>query len=517
MPQKRSTYDELYGQLRKNNTPPKNRPGPTQTKTTTRPGPAAEEAVSQPVQASPVYDLPDDGLYFTADGLSMLTNTPAQQAEAVSAAVPQAEAAQPEPSNLEKILQSLMAQYDSTNVYTPRTEAERRAQAEGEYQTHYDSLRQTARQQQEQNDLALQQQLENDLITLQQQGDRSDLALQQQRAGLQDTYDRQREDSARQYRQAYSQADRQMLGRGMQRSSYAAQTLANIGQKGAEAQQRLWDAQGAAEGNIDTQRAQLAAQIAEQRANASRQSDAKRAQLAQQLNAQLAQYDNSQNTDIMNRMRQLEDQDYTRTQESQSTKNQLAANIYNLLVNAEKNGISTGSGSSSAASGYGGAAAAGGSASGYAGGGSSGSGGGSSGSRGSAGNPSFSQSDYTKSIAAIKAGKLKANESPITTLGGIAAANAFYKTNPSASTVKNAGSGAQVSGAAKSADLSTTAGLINALTPKFQPVASIPSSSTVQLSGPVDNSFLGALNQMGASENKTFESELQKALASKKK
>jgi hypothetical protein len=37
--------------------------------------------------------------------------------------------------------------------------------------------------------------------------------------------------SDEQFRQAYSQADRQMLGRGMQRSSYGAQTLANLDQQ----------------------------------------------------------------------------------------------------------------------------------------------------------------------------------------------------------------------------------------------------------------------------------------------
>lgn len=52
-----------------------------------------------------------------------------------------------------------------------------------------------------------------------------------------------RDDLAKQYRQAYSQADRGMLGRGMQRSSYGAQTLANIQQEGLRQQENNWNQQ----------------------------------------------------------------------------------------------------------------------------------------------------------------------------------------------------------------------------------------------------------------------------------
>lgn len=281
----------------------------------------------------------------------------------------QTEETKPSVDGLAKMLEEMLAQYDATSVYTPRTEEERRAQAQDEYQSHYDFLRQTARQQQE----------------------RSDLALAQQREGLQRTYDQQREESAKNYRNVYSQADRQMLGRGMQRSTYAAQTLANIGQQGAEAQQRLYDAQGAAEANIDAQRAQLAQQLADQ----------------------LAQYDNSQQTDIMNRMRQLEDQDYTRSQESQASRSQLATSIYNLLMNARKNGISTTVGGTSGTSGSAGTAGSGSGTS-----GSSGSSiGNLGGSSGPVGSSSWNGAEYRASRAAIEAGLLRQNESPLTTYG----------------------------------------------------------------------------------------------------
>ena len=57
------------------------------------------------------------------------------------------------------------------------------------------------------------------------------------------TYGKQREESDKQYAQAIAQADRQALGRGMQRSSYNAQTLANLRQKGIEANNDIAAAQ----------------------------------------------------------------------------------------------------------------------------------------------------------------------------------------------------------------------------------------------------------------------------------
>lgn len=181
-------------------------------------------------------------------------------------------------------------------TYTPKTPEQIREQAEGEYKSYYDQL----------------------ALAAQQQKDQSDLALQQQREGLQDTYDRQREDSAKQYRQAYSQVDRAMLGRGMQRSSYTAQTLANLLQEGAEAQQDIGDAQAAAEGNIDAQRTQL----------------------TQQLAAQLGQYDAAKQADILARIRELEDQEYDRSQADRSQQNSLALQLYQAMYQEDRDRLS---------------------------------------------------------------------------------------------------------------------------------------------------------------------------------
>jgi len=179
--------------------------------------------------------------------------------------------------------------------YTPKTEAELRTQAEGEYQSYYDQLRLAAQQQQQ----------------------ASDLRLAQQREGLATTYDKQREQSAKQYAQAYSQADRQLLRRGMQRSSYGAQSLANISTQGIEAQQTIADAQAAAEANIDEQRTLL----------------------QQQLAAQLSQYTASQQADVLNRLRQLQDQEYNRQVDAWKSQSTLLQQLYQNEYQQERDAI----------------------------------------------------------------------------------------------------------------------------------------------------------------------------------
>lgn len=179
--------------------------------------------------------------------------------------------------------------------YTPKTDAELRTQAEGEYQSYYDQLRLAAQQQQA----------------------ASDLRLAQQREGLATTYDKQREQSAKQYAQAYSQADRQLLRRGMQRSSYGAQSLANISTQGAEAQQTIADAQAAAEANIDAQRTLL----------------------QQQLAAQMSQYTASQQSDVLNRLRQLQDQEYNRQIDAWKSQSTLLQQLYQNEYQQERDAI----------------------------------------------------------------------------------------------------------------------------------------------------------------------------------
>lgn len=60
---------------------------------------------------------------------------------------------------------------------------------------------------------------------------------------LNHAYGQQREASDRSFDRAYSQADRQALGRGMQRSSYNAQNLAGIANQKIKAQNDIWNNQ----------------------------------------------------------------------------------------------------------------------------------------------------------------------------------------------------------------------------------------------------------------------------------
>lgn len=193
-----------------------------------------------------------------------------------------------------KSLQELQKQLQSIQ-YTPKTDEQIKAQAESEYQSYYDQLR----------------------LAAQQQKDTSDLALQQRKEGLQATYDKQREQSAREYAQAYSSADRLALSRGMQRSSYNSQTLSNINLRAAEAQQSISDQQASAEGDIDEQRTLL----------------------AQQLAQQLSQYTASQAADVLNRIRELEEQEYDRSTAAQQYNNSLAQQIYQLIYQEQRDSI----------------------------------------------------------------------------------------------------------------------------------------------------------------------------------
>lgn len=199
-------------------------------------------------------------------------------------------------ASMSDALVNLMNEFNKTSSYTPKTAEQIQEQAAGEYKSYYDALRQGA----------------------QQSYDSSDLALQQQKEGLGASYDKLREDSAKQYAQAYSQTDRALLGRGMQRSSYGAQTLANILTEGAEAQQDIGDAQAAAEGNIDAQRALL----------------------AQQLAAELNQHNANEQADILARIRELEDQEYDRSLTSANRQDSIALQLYQLMYQEGRDQVS---------------------------------------------------------------------------------------------------------------------------------------------------------------------------------
>lgn len=191
----------------------------------------------------------------------------------------------------DEILEGLLSAQASVG-YSPKSASAIREQAEGDYASMYDRLRMTAQQGQEYQDLLLQQQLK----------------------GIGRSYTQARTESERNYKNLYSQTDRQMLSRGMQRSSYAAQTLANIGLEGEKAQKELWERQVSDEEDIGQQRTMLARQLAET----------------------LAGYSEQQAQDVLARIRELEDKEYDRSMQAASMQASLSAQIYGFLYQAER-------------------------------------------------------------------------------------------------------------------------------------------------------------------------------------
>lgn len=183
-------------------------------------------------------------------------------------------------------LDKLLNQFNSYSGYTPLTDQQISEQAQRKAQSQYDAQRLAARQ----------------------QADSYDLALSQQLAGLQDTYDRQRKQSAENFAQAVSQHERGLVRKGMQRSSYGANVRANIDLKGNEAQAEIGRAQAAQEGNLG----------------------ALRTQNQQQLAQKLAQYDIGQQSDALAYADQLREREYERQQADRNSYNSLALNIAQL-------------------------------------------------------------------------------------------------------------------------------------------------------------------------------------------
>lgn len=187
--------------------------------------------------------------------------------------------AKKKPTTLEGLIASLQ-----TNTYKPKTEAELQAIAENRYQSVYDQQRLQAQQGYETTNLALENQAE-------------ELGAQ---------YDKQLQQSAENYAQAYSQAGRGMLGRGMQRSSYGAQVLSGVAQAGNEAANEIMTNRTRGIGNVEEQKTLL----------------------AQQLAHQLQQYSASEASDILAYIDELEGREYDRTTASSQYGNSLAMQIY---------------------------------------------------------------------------------------------------------------------------------------------------------------------------------------------
>ena len=193
-------------------------------------------------------------------------------------------------ATLDELIKKLEA--NSTAAYTPLTQQQMQQQANNRYSGVYDQKR----------------------LSAQQQYDTADQALAQQLAGLEATYDKQREQSRQNYESAYRTADRQALGRGMQRSSYNNATLANINLKGNEAQQAINDTQAAQAKNIGEQRKLL----------------------SQQLGDTLAGLDAAQQSDMLAYLDELEAREYDRTTADVANRNNLAMQLYQYQFQKEQ-------------------------------------------------------------------------------------------------------------------------------------------------------------------------------------
>lgn len=181
---------------------------------------------------------------------------------------------------------------NNKNKYTPLTAEQMQQQANTRYNSVYGQKK----------------------LSAQQQYDLSDQALAQQLAGLDATYAKQLEQSAKNYENAMRTFDRQSLDRGMQRSSYNSASRANINLEGNKAQQSIMDTRAAQEKNIGEQRALL----------------------KNQLGDTLANLDTAQQSDILAYIDELEAREYDRLRDDTAMQNEIAMNLYNYQFQKEQ-------------------------------------------------------------------------------------------------------------------------------------------------------------------------------------
>lgn len=248
--------------------------------------PAATQTAAQNPGTATAAPAASSATNTASVGISA-TSTPASAVTTTPAATT--------PTATNAALEALKAAYAEVGQYKGKTEEEIRQQAEGEYKSKYDLLIEQARQAKE----------------------KQDLALQQEREGLGASYDRKRENTNDTYAKNRSAADRQALTRGMQRSSYNNQTLANIDSEKAKALSDIDTAQTTAESNIDKKIAQLAAQLAETEKG----------------------YETARADDIMARIRELQDQEYDRKTAAEQIRVQLAGDLYNKEYQSSRDAV----------------------------------------------------------------------------------------------------------------------------------------------------------------------------------
>ena len=183
------------------------------------------------------------------------------------------------------------------DTYTPKTDEQMREEANQQYASVYGQKK----------------------LAAQQTFDQTDLALSNQLASLDQSYAKQREAAAKATRASQSSLDRYSLQRGMQRSSFNAASQANILAEGEKTLADINQSETVARQNIESQRAQLASQLA----------------------AQLGQYDVDYANDVQAYFNQLRQQDEASRVEADKYRNQLLMALYEY----DQKGGSSGGGS----------------------------------------------------------------------------------------------------------------------------------------------------------------------------
>lgn len=184
------------------------------------------------------------------------------------------------------------------DTYTPKTDEQMREEANQQYASVYGQKK----------------------LAAQQTFDQTDLALSNQLASLDQSYAKQREAAAKATRASQSSLDRYSLQRGMQRSSFNAASQSNILAEGEKTLADINQSETVARQNIESQRAQLASQLA----------------------AQLGQYDVDYANDVQAYFNQLRQQDEASRVEADKYRNQLLMALYEY----DQQGGSSGGGGS---------------------------------------------------------------------------------------------------------------------------------------------------------------------------
>lgn len=183
----------------------------------------------------------------------------------------------------------------NTSTYTPKTDEQIQTEAQNRYKGTYEQNR----------------------LNVQQNYDTTAQALRNQLATLGTAYERQQEQAKENTAAAISAADRRSIGRGMQRSSYNAATLANLQQQGNETLADIAEDRTAAENAI-----------AEQQTLA-----------AQQLQEQLAKLDSGYASEVQAAIDALKEQEYARQTEADQYVNNLLMQLYEMQENSKANDL----------------------------------------------------------------------------------------------------------------------------------------------------------------------------------